>query len=226
MNPDGRIFNFLGKLGDFFILNIMYLIACIPIVTIGAATTALYYNTLKMAEDRESYVWKDFWKAFKENFKQSTIIWMIILIIGGILAADSILVKGMHEQLGAVVSIVTIIVFIFLALEVIYVFPVLARFDNTVANTMKNALLMSIRHLPSTIVIVFLHAAPLLLIFISLETFLKGALIVLLFTVSILAYGESKFFSRIFSNYYPKDQEYDFAQQTRGGITTWRNRQK
>lgn len=226
MNPDNKIFNFLGKLGDMFILNVMYLICCIPIVTIGAATTALYYNTLKMAENREAYVWKDFWKVFKENFKQSTIIWMILLVIGCILGADVVLVRGMNEQLGAMVSVVTIVVFLFLSLETVYVFPVLARFDNTVGNTMKNALYMAIRHLPSTIMILILHAVPLSLAFISIETFLKGALVVLLFAVSILAYGESKFFSRIFSNYYPKDEAYDFAHQTRGGLATWRNKRK
>ncbi len=226
MNPDNKIFNFLGKIGDMFILNVMYLICCIPIVTIGAATTALYYNTLKMAENRESYVWKDFWKSFKENFKQSTIIWMILLIIGAVLGADVFLIRGMSEQLGAMISVIVIVVFVFLALEVIYVFPILARFDNTVGNTMKNALYMSIRHLPSTIIILIIHALPVSLAFISLETFVKGVLVVLLFTVSILAYFESKLFTKIFSRYYPKDEEYDFAKQTKGGIATWRSKRR
>ena len=230
MNPDSRIMSFLAKLGDMFILNVLYLVCCIPIVTIGAATTALYYNTLKMAENRESYVWREFLRTFKENFKQATIIWMIILVIGAVLVGDFLVMGGIGSQaLASVTAIVVIVVGVFLILTAVYVFPVLARFDNSVLNIMKYALLMAIRHLPSTVVILAIHSVPLLLAFASLEAFIRGLLPVLLFTVSILAYFESKLFSRIFSNYYPKTEDYDFAhynKKNRGGFLTWQNRQK
>ena len=226
MNPDNKIMVFLSKLGDFFILNILYLISCIPVVTIGAATTALYYTVLKMAENRESYVWQDYKKSFKENFKQSTIIWMFLFIIGAVLAGDVLLIQGMSQQLGSMVAVVAIVAAVFLVLTGVYVFPVLARFDNTVPNTLKNALMMSIRHLPSTIMILLIHGLPLLLAFVSLEVFIKGVWVMLLFTVSILAYMEAKFFTRIFTNYYPKEEHYEFANYKRGGLAAWRNRQK
>lgn len=226
MNPDGRIMNFLSRLGDMFILNILYLVCCIPIITIGAATTALYYNTLKMAENRESYVWKDFIKSFKQNFRQATIIWLMILVVVGVLAADFLLLGGMGQAISSVVAIVAIVLGIFLIMIGVYVFPVLARFDNTVKNTVKNSLIMAVRHLPSTIVIVLIHGLPLLLAFVSLQAFVKGILVVLVFTVSILAYFESKLFSRVFSHYYPKNEDYDFEHYSRGGLTAWRNRQK
>ena len=212
MNPDSRIMSFLAKLGDMFILNVLYLVCCIPVITIGAATTALYYNTLKMAENRESYVWREFLRTFKENFKQATIIWMIILVIGAVLVGDFLVMGVIGSQaLASVTAIVVIVVGVFLILTAVYVFPVLARFDNSVLNIMKYALLMAIRHLPSTVVILAIHSVPLLLAFASLEAFIRGLLPVLLFTVSILAYFESKLFSRIFSNYYPKTEDYDFA---------------
>ena len=230
MNPDSRIMSFLAKLGDMFILNVLYLVCCIPVITIGAATTALYYNTLKMAENRESYVWREFLRTFKENFKQATIIWMIILVIGAVLVGDFLVMGGIGSQaLASVTAIVVIVVGVFLILTAVYVFPVLARFDNSVLNIMKYALLMAIRHLPSTVVILAIHSVPLLLAFASLEAFIRGLLPVLLFTVSILAYFESKLFSRIFSNYYPKTKDYDFAhynKKNRGGFLTWQNRQK
>ena len=230
MNPDGRVMSFLARLGDMFILNILYVVCCIPIITIGAATTALYYNTLKMAENRESYVWKEFLRTFKENFRQATIIWMIILVIGAVLVADFFVMGGIGSQsLASVTAIVVIVVGIFLILMGVYVFPVLARFDNSVKNIMKYALLMAIRHLPSTVIILAIHSVPLLLAFASLEAFIKGLLPVLLFTASILAYFESKLFSRIFSNYYPKTEDYDFAhynKKNRGGFLSWQNRQK
>ena len=230
MNPDSRIMSFLAKLGDMFILNVLYLVCCIPVITIGAATTALYYNTLKMAENRESYVWREFLRTFKENFKQATIIWMIILVIGAVLVGDFLVMGGIGSQaLASVTAIVVIVVGVFLILTAVYVFPVLARFDNSVLNIMKYALLMAIRHLPSTVVILAIHSVPMLLAFASLEAFIRGLLPVLLFTVSILAYFESKLFSRIFSNYYPKTEDYDFAhynKKNRGGFLTWQNRKK
>lgn len=218
MNTDGRIMNFLNKLGDMFILNVLYLISCIPIVTIGAATTALYYNTLKMAENREGYIWQDYRKSFRQNFKQATIIWMIMLAVIIVLGADALLLGGMSEALGSVVALIVIVLGIFLIMAGVYVFPVLARFDNTVMNTLKNALFMAVRHLPSTIVIVVLHGLPLLLALASIQVFVRGILVVLLFTVSILAYFQSKLFTKIFSNYYPKEQEYDFAHYSKGGL--------
>lgn len=226
MNTDGRVMNFLSRLGDMFILNVLYLISCIPVVTIGAATTALYYNTLKMAENRESYVWREYWKAFRQNFKQATIVWMILLACIFILGSDVLLLGGMSKALGSVVALIVIVLGIFLIMTGVYVFPVLARFDNTVKNTFKNALIMAVRHLPSTIVIVILHGLPLLPAMVSIQVFLKGALVVLLFTVSILAYFQSKLFTRIFSNYYPKDKEYDFARYSKGGVISCLNKRK
>lgn len=226
MNPDSKIMNLLGRIGDMFILNVLYLASCIPVVTIGAATTALYYTTLKMAENRESYVWKDYWKSFRQNVRQATVIWMVLLLAGAVLAADMLLAGGMNEQVGSVVAIIAIVAAIFLVVAGVYVFPVLARFDNSIKNTLKNALLLSIRHLPSTIMILLIHSVPLLLAFVSIQTFLKGAWVLLLFTVSLLAYMESGFFVRIFRNYYPKTERYEFEEYTRGGIVTWQNRQR
>lgn len=226
MNTDSRIMNFLNRLGDMFILNIIYLASCVPIVTIGTATTALYYNTLKMAENRESYVWRDYWKSFRQNFRQATVIWIILLAVICILGIDSILIGGMSKALGSVTALIVIVLGIFLIMAGVYLFPVLARFDNTVKNTMKNALIMSIRHLPSTLIIVVLHGLPLMLSLVSVQVFVKGVFVVLLFTVSILAYFQSKLFSRIFSNYYPKETDYDFAHYSKGGLMSCLRRRK
>lgn len=205
MNPDNKIMNFLSKLGDMFILNILYLVCCIPIITIGAATTALYYNTLKLAENREAYVWKDFLKAFRENFLQATLIWLMMLAVFGVLVINILTVGGLGEQLGSMVAVVSLVSGVFFVMTGVYVFPLLARFDNTVFQVIKFALLMSIRHFPSTVVIVAVHGIPLLLALVSLQVFVRGVGVVLLFVVSILAYIESKLFSRIFAGYYPKE---------------------
>ena len=201
-----KILNGLSKLGDMFILNFIYVLSCIPIITIGASTTALYYTTLKMAENKESYVWRDYWKAFKSNLKQATVIWLIVFAGWAVVALDFLIAGGLSMQLGTVVAIGVVVVAVFLGILGLYVFPLLARFDNTVVRTMKNAVMIAIRHLPSTILIALIHAVPLLVAFVSIEAFLKGFIVIMLFAASPLAYLESKLFVKVFRRYYPKTE--------------------
>ena len=79
---DNVVVRALSKLGDMICLNVMWLVCCIPVVTIGASTTALYTVMLKLVKNEEGYVFRGFLKAFKTNFKQSTIIWLIVLALG------------------------------------------------------------------------------------------------------------------------------------------------
>lgn len=202
----GKIYDGLSKIGDMFILNLIYVSSCIPVITIGASTTALYYTTLKMAENKESYVWRDYWKAFKMNLKQATAIWLVVFIGWAVIALDVLLAGGFGTQLGTVVAIMMVIAAVFLGVLSLYVFPLLARFDNTVMRTMKNAVLIAIRHLPSTVLILLIHAVPLLVAFVSIEAFVKGFIVIMLFAASPLAYLESKLFVRIFYRYYPKTE--------------------
>lgn len=69
-NLDNPIWRFMGKLVDVFILTLLWAVCCIPIITIGPASTAVYYVTLKLVRDEESYTVRSFFKSFKENFKQ------------------------------------------------------------------------------------------------------------------------------------------------------------
>lgn len=85
---DGKFFGALSKLADLVILNILFLACCLPVVTIGASITALYAVTKKMAEDREGYIFKGFFISFKDNFKQSTIMWLILLVPIVIVSVD------------------------------------------------------------------------------------------------------------------------------------------
>lgn len=87
-NYDNPVWRFIGKFGDLILLNILFVICSIPIFTIGASTTAVYYVTLKLARNDDGYTIRSFFKSFKENFKQSTIIWLILLVVGIILGID------------------------------------------------------------------------------------------------------------------------------------------
>ena len=85
---DGKFAQFMGKLADIIILNVLLVVCSIPIVTAGAAATAFYYVMLKLVKNEESYVFRSFLKAFRENFKQSTIVYLIILGVAAVIGID------------------------------------------------------------------------------------------------------------------------------------------
>ena len=87
-NMDNKFFSFMGRAADLFMLNVVFVICCLPVVTIGASLTALHYVTLKMARNEESYIIRSFFKSFKQNFKQATGMWMLFLVAFFILSVD------------------------------------------------------------------------------------------------------------------------------------------
>ena len=87
-NYDNPVWRFIGKFWDVLILNVLWLVCSIPIVTIGASTTAMYYVTLKLARDEDGYTIRSFFKSFKENFRQATVIWLIFLAVVFLLGFD------------------------------------------------------------------------------------------------------------------------------------------
>lgn len=201
-------FQKLTKLGDLFALSIMYVVSCLPVITYGAATTALYYTTMKLAEDKESYIWKDYLNSFRQNFRQATVIWVIYFCACALVVADFILGGGIVQpQVASMVGIMAVVLGIFLVLVGLYVFPLLARFENTVPQMLKNSLLIAVRHFLSTVMIALIHAVPLLVAFVSVAVFIRAFLVMMLFLAGPLAYLESKVFVRVFYNYYPKTEK-------------------
>ena len=208
-NFEGPVFTFLSRLADLFWLNLLYILCCLPVITAGAATTALFYVTLKMAKDEEGYITRSFFKSFKDNFIQATLIWAVFLVVFVIMFLDFRIANGgsMAEVLSdSVVSDVVIVAVIVMAIVILmtltYVFPLLAQFDNTVVNTVKNAFLISIRHLPYTFLMLLISAIPVALIWFS-----PALLLLVLIMFSATAYINSKFYNRIFALYMPKEED-------------------
>ena len=129
-NLDSPVMVFLSKVANLMILNVLTIICCIPIFTAGAAITALYYVTIKMARGDDPYIIKGYFKSFKENFKQATIIWLIMLVILAIIAVDwRVTLVMMTGNSAKIMKTVLFIVSFLLLLTGLYIFPVLSRFD-------------------------------------------------------------------------------------------------
>lgn len=166
LNLDGPIMRLINKIVYSVYLNILWFICCIPIVTAGASTTALFYVALKIAKNEEGNLTKAFFHSFKENLKQGTIIWLILLGLGIVLGIDGYVLYHMRFEnvFWTLCTAFFIIAAVAYAIVLMYIFPLLARFDNTVRAMFKNALFMGIRFLLCTIVMTIIYFLMLLVI--------------------------------------------------------------
>lgn len=189
------------KLNDLFLLNVLWIVTSLPIITIGASTAALYTVVLKMSRNEEAYISRSYFKAFRENFKQGTILWLIIMAAGGIIYLDLYITATGYMRGKDVLSVVFLLVSILYMLIVLYIFPVLARFEASVGKLIKIASYLSLRHIGYTLLILLITWIPIVLVAVSLY-FLPVNLII---AISGSAYLSALLFQRIFSKYRPTD---------------------
>lgn len=206
-NMENPFFQFLSRVADLMILNILFLVTCIPIITIGPAWTALYYTTLKMVRNEESYIVRGYFKSFKENFKQAVLMWLIILAFSIILFLDFNISRSMTGTMASIFLVASTAIGILLAIELLYLFPILSKFDNTIKNTFINAALMSIRHLPQTLIMLVVSIGAVILTLLNGYTLVYGMLVWILLGFALVAHINSRLLVKIFDNYIPPQEE-------------------
>lgn len=199
-NLDSPFMIFLSNLTDIVILNVLCLICCIPIVTIGPSITAMHYVTLKMAREEEGYVVKSFFKAFKDNFKKSLIAWLGFIVITIVFLVDYRILKITGMNNSKIFLMVIGAIYLFVCLTTMYIFPLMARFENTLVQTVKNALLMSILHIFKTIVMAIIYVLPIILVPLHYNLIL----VFLIIGLSGPAYINSFIWKSIFKKYEPE----------------------
>lgn len=196
-DPNGKMMEILWKPIHIMFLNLLWVLFSLPIVTIGASTTALYSVFIKMRNGKEGKLFQDFWDAFRSNFRQATIIWLIILAAAFVFTTDIVYFLNMGGFFGTFFAMVFFGLDVMLLPMSLYVFPMQAVFDNKVGTTMKSALYLSSRHLLWTVVLMAL--AILTAIAVILYWPLIGW-----FVFGLAAYINAMIFDRIFKRYYPK----------------------
>ncbi len=147
-------------------LNLLWFVCSIPIFTVGASTTALYYTSLKIVRDEDSHVGATFFRAFRENFKQATVLWLILLAVGLFLAGDGYILYHLRQSTEGTMAVVwTLILALVIAIAIVYVivleyvFPLVASVSNTNTAMLKNAFLIGTHYLFATIVVFAAHFA-------------------------------------------------------------------
>ena len=204
-NYENPVWQFMGRIADLMILNAMALIFSVPIITIGASWTALYYCTVKIVRKEDTYVWKEFWNSFKSNFKQATIIWLILMPFLAILFIDVLMWYNDPTLLPKVLKVTTVIVICIVLAITIYVFPILSHFENTTRNTLKNAFLVSMINIPYTFYFIILLLLPIVIVWIDLRFMMLDMLMGISLPALLASFG----WSRIFKKLEPPKQEED-----------------
>lgn len=201
---DGKLINFLNKVADLVLLNLIWLICCIPVVTIGAATTALYYVSLKIAKGEEPYVVRNFFHSFKENFRQSTVVWLMFMATGIVLYFDFYFCSHMQSGVAKALFVPLVLAAFLLSATVSYIFPVLACFKNSTKKVFKNSLRMAIGYLPYTLLILVLSSGPIILLVLSGGQFILAVFADIVIGVSLFAWMNAHIFNKLFQRYLPE----------------------
>lgn len=197
-NPENPVIKFLSHFYDLMVLNFFFIITSLPVFTIGASVCAAYHITLKLAEGEDPYIIKTYFKSFRENFKQATLLWIPILFAIAFFSADLFIIYNVIDKSYDFLQFpVWIIIFVIVSL-IIYAFPLLSSYECSTKQLLKNAVLLSLANVPTTVFIVVLHLGILYIASTSGRNLVIVGSLALFFGFSALMYFCSLFLLRIF----------------------------
>lgn len=200
---DGILFRIVERISDLFILNMLWTLCCLPVVTVGASTSALYACLFNLRRGKDAYGPKTFFREFRANLRAGTAATLSAIVIAAVILMDYLIVRRYFGFAG----------FLFVGLPAmavimtcIYLFPILCFFRDPFGTACRNAFLMSLRHFGYSVLMLVNSALPLLLtIFFHTATHVFLYLWIVLGTAGT-AYLNSRILLKIFERYIPEDQ--------------------
>lgn len=200
-NLDNGIMRFFSRTFDIVVLNLLFIICCIPIFTIGASLTAMYSITLKMVRNEESHIIRSFFKEFKQNFKQGTVIGIIAIIITFFIIVDLRIIGIVGNDRFKILQVLCYVLAIWAYIIFLYAFPLLAKFKNTIKEVFKNSFILSVINFKWTILLILLNIPFTLMLFYSRLSMFLLFTILIICGFSCLALTQSFIFYKIFKKY-------------------------
>lgn len=191
----------MTRIFDIVLLDILCVVFCVPVITGGASVTAMYYVMMKMVRNEEGGIVKSFWKAFRENLRQSVPMTLLFAGAAVALTADFHILGKETLDSAAVMYGGCIALSVFVMAVFSYAFPLLARFENTVRNTLVNAVKIAVTHLPYTAVILAVNCIAPVWFLVSPETFAPVFWIWAFVGIGASGYINSLIFVRIFDEF-------------------------
>lgn len=196
---DGKLLDYFNRITDLIVLNLLWLVCCLPVFTIGASTSALYQVTLQIAENKDSYISKSFFKAFRENFRQSTIVWLICFFLAVVLLSDLFIVSHFFTS-SQMPVMTTLILFLTLLLVsgFIYLFPVIAYFKNSTRKIFINSFGLAFSHPVTTLQLLLLSLIPALTGILFHNNMILGSFLLVIIIPATTAFFQSVLLTRLF----------------------------
>ena len=189
----------IAMVGNLVILNVLWILCSIPVVTAGAATAAMYQVIFQYLTNEEETVLKPFFQAFAKNFKQATIVWLAILAVFAILLLDLwyMFLIGTPDLVGILIIIVCIL---FLMVQS-HLLPQVARFDTKIKPVFKNAMLLTVLHMPSSLMMAVLNVLPIPIFILYPYQFMQWLPLWVFIWFSLVALANSKILLKIWSKH-------------------------
>lgn len=198
---DGFLAKILTKVMYVVSLNLLFLICSIPIFTIGASNTAMHTVLIRYHQGDDPHIIKGFFHAFRSNFKKATIVWLVMLVLGGSLGLNYVLLYQNRIPGADFIRILLNLLFIILLVLWVYIFPVLAYFENSVKGCVVFSLGLAVAKLPYTVVLVLIQGVPLLGMLFLAQFIPSAVLLLICCCASLPAYFSEKIFLSLFKDY-------------------------
>jgi len=195
---DSPVMQFLNRFSSLVILNILFLFTSIPVFTVGASLAALYDVVFRLDTPREGKIVSTYFRAFKGNFRQSTPIWLVFLLVIVTSCINITYFSNLGGTAGKVLFTVCAVILINCMLVLGYAFPLVSQFDNTFRNTLKNSLLLGAANLPRTLIIAVINCFPWALMLVNFYAFIQLSFLWLALYFAAAAYFNSRVLMKVF----------------------------
>lgn len=205
-SPDSKFMRAMSTLGDLMILNLVFLLCCLPVVTIGAAASALYTVAFRIVRGTEGRALGLFFSSFRQCFRRAAPLWLLLALALAVGAIDVWLFAAVPGAL-RLLEIPFALLLLLALFTAGYAFPLLSQFDNSVRGTLKNALILSLGYLPRTVVVTALNVFPFALLFINPYLFLSAGFIWVFLYFSAAAVMNAKLLEKVFAPYREEKKE-------------------
>lgn len=156
---DSPLMQFLGRAADLIWVNLLVLVCSIPIFTIGASISAMENIIYKILHNEDVAVTREFFQAFAKNFKQATVVWLIILVVEGALGYDFYYSRQVGSNTSEAIMTVCVILFVLVFALMLYIFPMQSHYYNKTKDLFKNAIILVIVHPVRTLIMLVIQAA-------------------------------------------------------------------
>lgn len=156
---------FLNRMADLLVLNVITVLMCLPIITAGAALTAMHYVLLKMVRGEEGYIIRSFFQSFKRDFRQATVLWILYVALAALMASNLVLVLQGSGRYPIWLPSSIVVVAVLELMFMIYTFSMLSRFDNSIYQTLINAVTLTFSELPKSLEMAVITLVPLVAFF-------------------------------------------------------------